>query len=123
MPTTSPLSLTPWAEPGVIARTWYFRAAWPLMALAQNARIDAMFSSGFISLVCLRVMLVYNWTGFKIFNVGHDGGYRAGRLVSCFCVSGLLLYSMKPAVQISTLLPWRVRTVCGDHCSDRPSCP
>jgi hypothetical protein len=38
VPATSPLSFTPWAKPGVIARTWYLRAAWPLRALAQNAR-------------------------------------------------------------------------------------
>src|SRR6476620_5703193 len=61
-------------------------AAWPTLASASRVMSLIMF---FIFLVCLRVMLVYNWTGLRSSMLGTTGATVLGACSAAFCASGL----------------------------------
>jgi hypothetical protein len=76
VPTRSPLSLTPWAEPGVIARTWYFVVmACTVATLAKSARMDNMCVARFITAFRVRVraaLVVASTSAVRFLVVGQD---------------------------------------------------
>ena len=62
-------------------------------------------------LVCVRDVSL-QLDGFKIFNVGHDGGYRAGRLLSCFlrlCI--IAVFDVASRANFNDIT-WGVITTC-----------